>query len=72
MLFYFGIKFQVLRFGAAGIGMLYGVVSYFNELDRKHRKAQNNPMAYLLSIQTELSKKNLLQKIEHSLSGRYR
>ena len=63
---------KVLGFGVAGIGMLYGVVSYFNELDRRQREAQNNPMAYLLSIQTELSKKNLLQKIEHSLSGRYR
>ena len=63
---------KVLGFGVASVGILYGVVSYFNELDRRHREAQNNPMAYLLSIQTELSKKNLLQKIEYSLSGQYR
>ena len=63
---------KILGFGIGGIGALYGVVSYFNELDRRHREAQQNPMAYLLSIQSELDKKGLLQKIEQKLSGRYR
>lgn len=55
-----------------GIGLLYGVVSYFNELDKRHQEVQKNPMSYLLSIQSELDQKSLFQKIEHKLSGRRR
>ncbi|MCF6297833.1 MAG: DUF6236 family protein [Flavobacteriaceae bacterium] len=63
---------KILGFGIGGVGALYGVVSYFNELDKRHRETQKNPMAYLLSIQSELNKKSLFQKIEQKLSGKYR
>jgi hypothetical protein len=66
---YIPIEYQSLGFSA---GILFGVVSYINELKENHREAQKDPMAYLLSIHSELNREGLFHNIKDRLSGQQR
>lgn len=63
---YIPIEFNTFGVGA---GLLFGVISYFNELEKTHLKTQENPMAYLLSIHSELNRQSLFHKITDRLNG---